>query len=203
VVHATAFGRRVVVSDPDAIKRVLVDNADNYVRDDLQQRILLRTTGHSLFSAEGEAWRAQRRLFAPLFTRQRLATYGAGMTAAAAACGARLADRAGASTDISAEMARTTVDVIVRTLLPDAADEDPADVAASIRRFADGAGAVSLPDLLGLPPAIPGLRRLRAAPATRVVRQRAHRIVAPRCSAAPPERPTSSAAKRLPPAASS
>src|SRR5262245_56125025 len=31
VVNATAFGQRIVVSDPVAIKRVLVDNAENFV----------------------------------------------------------------------------------------------------------------------------------------------------------------------------
>jgi cytochrome P450 len=185
VVNATVLGHRIVVSDPAAIKRVLVDNASNYVRDDLQRRILLRTTGHSVFSAEGDKWRWQRRLLAPMFTRNRLADYVPGMVAAADAATARLAGVAdSSSTDISAEMARTTAEVLARTILPDAMGEDPADVAARVRDFADGAGAVSLVDLLGLPAWIPGLRRLCAFRATRAVAERARRIVARRRAAA-------------------
>jgi cytochrome P450 len=181
VFNSTAFGNRVVVSDPAAIKRVLVDNAENYVRDDLQRRILLRTTGRSLFSAEGDQWQWQRRLFAPLFTRSKLADYVPGMAAAAVAATARLAGTAkGASADIAAEMAHTTLDVVARTILPDALAEDLADASTSIRRFADGAGAVSLVDLLKLPIWIPGLRRLRAFRSTRAVTERARRIVARR-----------------------
>jgi cytochrome P450 len=181
IVNTTAVGDRIVVSDPPAIKRVLVDNASNYVRDDLQRRILLRTTGHSLFSAEGDKWRWQRRALAPMFTRNRLADYVPGMIAAAAAASARLAGLAASSSaDISAEMARATVDVLARTILLDAREDDPADVAASVRRFADGAGAVSMADLLGLPSWIPGLRRLRAFRATRAVAERARRLVARR-----------------------
>jgi cytochrome P450 len=181
VVNATAFGHRIVVSDPDAIKRVLVDNAESYVRDDLQRRILLRTTGRSLFSAEGESWQWQRRLFAPMFTRARLADYVPAMAAAAAAATARLAGKVGASpVDIAAEMAHTTLDVLTRTILPDTLEEPLADASVSIRDFADGAGAVSLVDLLELPAWIPGLRRLRAFRATRAVAARSRRIVARR-----------------------
>src|SRR5262249_35198070 len=89
----------------------------------------------------------------------------------------RRGGRHGAPVEIAAEMARPAVDVIIATIVPDAADEDRAELAADVRQFADGAGAISLPDLLGLPAAIPGLRRLRALRATRAVRARARRIV--------------------------
>lgn len=181
VVNTTAFGHRIVVSDPAAIRRVLVDNAHNYVRDDLQRRILLRTTGHSLFLAEGEKWRWQRRSLATMFTRNQLADYAPAMAAVAAAATARLTELAGSSSaDISAEMAHTTLDVLARTILADTMEEDAGDVAVSIRKFADGAGAVSLADLLGLPAWIPGLRRLCAFRASRVVAARSRRIVARR-----------------------
>ena len=180
VVNATALGHRIIVSDPEGIKRVLVDNASNYVRDELQRRLLLRTTGHSLFSAEGERWRWQRRLLAPLFTRNRLADYAPAMVAAAATATARLSATADQSAaDISAAMSRATLDVLNRTILSNAIEaEDLADVASSIRRYADGAGAVSMADLLGLPAWIPGLRRIGSFRAMRSVASRARGIVA-------------------------
>jgi cytochrome P450 len=176
------LGHRIVVSDPTAIKRVLVDNASNYVRDKLQRRILLRTTGRSLFSAEGSDWQWQRRLLAPLFTPRQLASYVPGMVGAAAAASTRLASAADSSTatDVSVEMARATLDVLARTILPDIMEDDFAEVAVSIRKFADGAGAVSLVDLLALPAWIPGFRRLRAFRAIRSVTKRARKIVASR-----------------------
>jgi cytochrome P450 len=186
VVNATALGHRIVVSDPAAIKRVLVDNASNYVRDKLQRRILLRTTGRSVFSAEGPDWQWQRRLLAPLFTPRQLASYVPGMVGAAAAASVRLAGMADSSraADVSLEMARATLDVLARTILPDIREDDFTDVAVSIRDYADGAGAVSLLDLLGLPPWIPGFRRLRAFRAIRSVVKRSRKIVANRRAAA-------------------
>ena len=77
-------------------------------------------------------------------------------------------------------MARATLDVLARTILPDIMEEDFADVAVSIRNFADGAGAVSLLDLLALPAWISGFRRLRAFRATWSVAKRARKIVANR-----------------------
>ena len=62
-------------------------------------------------------------------------------------------------------MARTTLDVLARTILPDIMEDDLADIAVSIRKFADGAGAVSLVDLLKLPAWIP-----RISPAARISR---------------------------------
>ena len=176
------MGHRIIVSDPTAIKRVLVDNASNYARDKLQRRILLRTTGRSLFSAEGSDWQWQRRLLAPLFTPRQLASYVPGMVGAAVAASARLASTANSSkaADVSLEMARATLDVLARTILPDIMEDDFADIAVSIRKFADGAGAVSLVDLLELPAWVPGFRRLRAFRAIRSVTKRARKIVASR-----------------------
>ena len=45
VVERTILGARLVVSDPALIKWILVDNAQNYVRDSLQRRLLYRVTG--------------------------------------------------------------------------------------------------------------------------------------------------------------
>jgi hypothetical protein len=60
VVNETAFGSRIVVSDPAAIRHMLVGNETNYVRDDLQRRIMLRTAGHSLSTSPtwpaGSCW---------------------------------------------------------------------------------------------------------------------------------------------------
>jgi cytochrome P450 len=63
-----ALGRMTVVNDPAIIRHILVDNAANYRKDDLQIRILAPGLGRGLVTAEGDEWRLQRRTIAPIFT---------------------------------------------------------------------------------------------------------------------------------------
>lgn len=74
---SSLFGYTVVVNDPQAVRRVLVDNVANYERDPLQLRILRTgsTGGEGLFTATGESWRRTRRTLSPLFTPKRVAAF--------------------------------------------------------------------------------------------------------------------------------
>ena len=56
------LGLRAVVHDPAAVRRVFLDNAANYRKDALQLRVLRPGLGNGLLTAEGEAWRLQRRV---------------------------------------------------------------------------------------------------------------------------------------------
>jgi cytochrome P450 len=47
------LGRVTVVSDPAAIRHILVDNAANYRKDDLQRRVLAPGLGNGLLTAGG------------------------------------------------------------------------------------------------------------------------------------------------------
>jgi cytochrome P450 len=178
VVSRTPLGTRLVVSDPEAIKWILVDNSSNYVRDSLQQRILLRTTGRSLFSAEGADWRLLRKTFAPFFSRRALGAFLPGMMAAADKLVARLAAAGGEDIELDREMAAATVDVLSRTLFTDGFGESESSIATSVRRFADASGAVGVGDLLNLPAWFPRIRGIAGWQTTRAVRKRARRIVA-------------------------
>src|ERR671913_2375276 len=77
------LGRITVVSDPAAIRHILVDNAANYRKDDLQIRILAPGLGRGLVTAEGDEWRLQRRTIAPLFTPRHVAGFFPPMVEAA------------------------------------------------------------------------------------------------------------------------
>jgi cytochrome P450 len=60
------FGReQLMLNAPDAIRHVLVTNADNYTRNAATHRVLQPLLGGGLFLAEGEAWKHQRRTIAP------------------------------------------------------------------------------------------------------------------------------------------
>ena len=78
------LGKVAVVSHPEAIRRVLVDNAPNYRKDALQKRLLGPGLRHGLLEAEGDDWRVQRRTLAPLFKPKIVACF------APVSCGALL-----------------------------------------------------------------------------------------------------------------
>ncbi len=56
-----------IVTHPDAVQRVLLDNKENYLRPRIAQRILSPLLGNGLLSSEGEDWRKQRKIVAPTF----------------------------------------------------------------------------------------------------------------------------------------
>lgn len=60
-----------LVVHPDDVKHVLVDNARNYVRDEMVDA-LKRVFGEALLTSEGEAWRFRRRTLQPGFHTQKL-----------------------------------------------------------------------------------------------------------------------------------
>src|ERR1700745_3881194 len=64
------LGGYVLISDPALIRRVLIDNAANYPKDDLHLEKLTPAVGRGLLTADGDAWRLQRRTVAPLFQPQ-------------------------------------------------------------------------------------------------------------------------------------
>jgi cytochrome P450 len=189
VVERTMLGPRLVVSVPLLIKQILIDNASNYVRDSLQQRILLRMTGRGVFSAEGADWHLQRKALAPIFSAKALAAYLPGMTAADEDAANRFCNTGESAIDLGREMAALTVDVLGRTLFTHGLGESPAAIADSIRRFADTNGPVELGDFLGLPPWMPGVRRLSGWRATALVRQRARRIIGEATASGRPQEP--------------
>jgi cytochrome P450 len=53
---------------PETIQHVLLDNAANYAKPDVVKRLLERTIGEGLLTADGPLWREQRRIVAASFT---------------------------------------------------------------------------------------------------------------------------------------
>ncbi len=69
VTRRSLLGRSsFTLSDPDAIRHVLVDNQANYARTAGSVRILRPILGDGVLISEGAAWRHQRRSLAPAFT---------------------------------------------------------------------------------------------------------------------------------------
>ncbi len=74
--------RAYIVSNPDYIKHVLVENAWNYSKDTFINSSFKNAIADGLLVTEGEFWSRQRRIMRPAFHQQRLFQLGAGMTEA-------------------------------------------------------------------------------------------------------------------------
>jgi unspecific monooxygenase len=67
VVYRLFGGPQFILSHPEAIRHVLVENANNDTRTVPTIRVLRPVFGDGLFHSTGEEWRHQRRTVAPAF----------------------------------------------------------------------------------------------------------------------------------------
>lgn len=178
-------GYGTILSDPDAIKHVLVDNAANYPKDALQRKILAPGLGEGLLTAEGDAWRRARRTLAPIFTPKRTAGFADAMRAGADRLVARWTRRsqgsaAGVMLDISEEMTRGTFDILSATLFSNGIDGDADGFSRALTRYFETQGRVDPLDLLGAPEWLPRIGTMMARPAIQFFETRVREIVAKR-----------------------
>ncbi|WP_281193497.1 cytochrome P450 [Halorubrum sp. F4] len=68
-----------LLTDPDAIRRVLVEDHESYVKGEMPREQLGNLLGDGLFLAEGERWREQRTAMRSAFFRERVDGYGDAM----------------------------------------------------------------------------------------------------------------------------
>jgi len=151
-----------MVMDPDAIRRILLEELDNYPKSTVTKNLLRPAIGESLFIAEGAHWRWQRRAAAPVFSHRNVMNLAPVMTAAATRSAARIAAAGPRAVDMAAEMVRTTFDVIADVTFSDDGSFDPEGVHRGIDAYIAEAGRISLFDVLGLPDWVPRPGRLMA-----------------------------------------
>ena len=80
-----------IIMDPDAIRRVVLQELDAYPKSDITKVLFRPAVGDSLFIAEGDHWRWQRRTTAPVFTHRDMMNLSPSMTRAAVAATDRVA----------------------------------------------------------------------------------------------------------------
>ena len=110
--------RGYLITNPADVRHVLQDNARNYHKSPLYDKLRL-SLGNGLLTSEDEFWLRQRRIAQPAFHRQRIAALAGVMAEAArdAAAQWETIASAGRPVDVAEEMMRLTRTVVLRALL--------------------------------------------------------------------------------------
>jgi cytochrome P450 len=110
--------RGYLLTNPEDVRHVLQDNARNYHKSPLYDKLRL-FLGNGLLTSEDDLWLRQRRIAQPAFHRQRVTALAGVMGEAARDTAARWQPfaAAGQPVDVDEEMMRLTRTVVVRALL--------------------------------------------------------------------------------------
>ena len=154
------FGRRrMLLNHPDAIHRVLVENAANYRRSPATIRILRPIVGDGLFLSEGEEWKHQRRTIAPALAPRVIPLLARHVADATDEAVARLAAMNGAPVDLLAMMQFLALEIAGRSMFSLEMQQHGAALRRFIAGFASRLGRPYLLDMI-LPASVPNLRDL-------------------------------------------
>lgn len=107
-----AMGKPIVlINEPEAIRRVFIENDSNYVRSPMRVRILRPVVGEGLLLAEGDFWRHSRRTAAPAFAPRALPIMCRHFAAGAAEFARRLVAQADGPVDFDDVGRRWTIEL--------------------------------------------------------------------------------------------
>ena len=186
------IGRHVlrVVNDPDAVRQVMVERADDYPKHRYMHDLLEPLIGQSIFTTNGAVWRSHRRMVEPAFERARMDHAFAPMQQAVREMCQRLDALAdGRPFDIEHETAHVTADVIMRTIFSLPLERgDSRAVFEAFARYQREAPAATMPRYhRRWWPDFGARRRMHAA--AQDIRTLLERLVAPRHAAVRAGRP--------------
>ncbi|MGR3377366.1 cytochrome P450 [Salipiger abyssi] len=153
VTGTTGHARWHMVQGPEGMKRLFLDNVENYPKSEVMLRMLRPAVGDSLFTSEGAQWRWQRRAIAPVFAARNVEALAPMMTATAERACERLAGAG--SAEMVAEMLSATFDVICDVALSGREHFDAETYGEAITRYFLTVGRASLLDFLEVPHWVP------------------------------------------------
>jgi cytochrome P450 len=122
--------RTFVLTNPEHIENVLVDNAHKFVKGRVL-RANRHLFGNGLLTSEGDFWLRQRRMMQPAFHRTRIANYAGTMTE----CATRLMEswKPGEAIDLHEAMMRLTLQVVGQTLFSADVERDAPQVGETLQ----------------------------------------------------------------------
>src|SRR5207253_2783564 len=148
------FGRvQLTRNRPEAIRHVLIDNAENYARTRATIRLLYPIVGNGLFLAEGNAWREQRRTVPPSFAPRTLPLVARPVAAVADAMVATLAAEPG-EVDLLDRMHYLAIEVAGRAMFSLEMDAFGPRMREMLRDYGERLAQAGVLDIL-LPPVVP------------------------------------------------
>lgn len=161
MVSGTMALRWHMAMDPTALRRVMIENVENYPKSAVTKNLLRPAIGDSMFNAEGAHWRWQRQAAAPTFSARNILGLSPIMTAAAAESVDRLSAHIGKQTDVVDEMVRATFTVISDVTFSDTTGVIKAEeVHRALDAYLTDAAKVSILDMLNAPEWVPRPMRL-------------------------------------------
>ena len=164
-----------LVSDPVAVRRVLVDRSRSYDKATVQYRSLSLVTGEGLLTTSGDIWRRQRRMVQPAFHRASLEAVVGHAAGATEELLARWGDTSrGAVIDIDEAMMRVALETVAASLFGTDLSADADRLArATLEALDVVVSSAQMP--IRLPAWAPSQRALRRA--TRELDEAVHRMV--------------------------
>ena len=153
----------VLLTNPDAIRHVLVENHKNYEKS-RNYKGLKVILGNGLVTSEGEIWRRQRKLAQPAFHRERIQSFVRAMSECTEDMLARW--QTGTVFDVHKEMSRLTFRVVGRALLSRDLDGDASAIGEALTVGLHWANDYA-ESLISIPPSIPTIKNLRLKKAMR------------------------------------
>ncbi len=138
---AFVFGDVVLVNTPELVHEVLVTKAKSFEKSPILRGSLYPLAGQGLFTSEGDLWRRQRKLMAPMFQQGAIRHFATDMTA----CAERAAQswRDGQVVDMARETTRITMAIAGRTLFSADLFGDADELGAALTTALDWAGTQS------------------------------------------------------------
>ena len=122
------FARVALVSDPAAIRQVLVEDKAAYCKSPLERRVIAVHMRNGLVTVDGEHWHRQRRVLAPMFGRKMTAGFAPATTRVVDALVERWQSRPDGSVwKIKSEMSRVALDALIGCIFSDGLGNPEAD----------------------------------------------------------------------------
>ncbi len=135
------FGEIVLVNTPELIYDVLVTRAKAFEKSPVLRGALHPLAGQGLFTSEGELWRRQRKLMAPLFQPGAIGHFAADMTECTERAATTLVD--GSVVDMNRETTRITMAIAGKTLFDADTFTDADELGAALTTALDWVGEQS------------------------------------------------------------
>jgi cytochrome P450 len=164
--------RIYIANQPELVQRILVEEADDFPKDPMIADMLGLLMGNSVFVANGEDWKCQRRMMDGAFELTRLRAVFAMMRDAVDELVARMAARPdGEEAQVDIDMTLVTADIIFRTIFSKPFDPKHVEpVYDAFLRFQETAYPHGMLRTFGIPSLFTGMRYRRARQAANEIR---------------------------------